>query len=123
MSVPTSRDRLVNPRRSMILGLPHSTIQLVTVPSGFFTSMWIHACGLIHSMSVTLPSSLIGLRWSNSAWNAWCAHAGAEAASSRPVQILTANRTFFANFVLIARCSSLGRLFLELPVQQFFGEL
>ena len=32
-----------------------------TVPFGLLTSMWIHVWGLIHSILVTVPRSLIGL--------------------------------------------------------------
>src|SRR5260370_40064315 len=38
--------------------------------------MWIHACGLPHSILATVPSSRIGLFTSNSAENAGCAKAG-----------------------------------------------
>ena len=57
----------MNPRRIKIPGGPHSTIQFVTLPSGSTTSIWIQAWGLIHSISVTLPSSRTGLLASNSA--------------------------------------------------------
>ena len=41
------------PRRSSVFGVPPSTIHGVIVPSAFLLSMWIHACGLIHSTLVT----------------------------------------------------------------------
>src|ERR1019366_1783338 len=75
--MPAVTEALVTPRRSSVLGLPHSTIQLVTLPSASFTSMWIQAWGLIHSILVTVPRSFTGLLPSNSAVNAWCAHKGA----------------------------------------------
>src|SRR5580704_13291344 len=43
------------------------------------TSMWIQAWGLIHSISVTLPSSRTGLLASNSAENEWWALSGSAA--------------------------------------------
>ncbi len=60
----------MNPRLNSALGGPPSIIQRSTVPFGFFTSMWIQVCGLIHSIFATVPFSLIGLFASNSAANA-----------------------------------------------------
>src|SRR6186713_1973798 len=57
----------------MALGAAASIIQRVTFPSVPFTSMWIHACGLIQSIFVTVPLSFTGFVESNSAANAWCA--------------------------------------------------
>jgi len=57
ISVPTAREFFVKPRLSSVFGVPPSIIHFSTVPSGFFTSMWIHACGLIHSIFVTVPVS------------------------------------------------------------------
>src|SRR5690242_8008817 len=45
--------------------------------------MWIQECGLVTSHFTTVPFNLSGRLWSNSAANAWCAHAGA-AVSSTP---------------------------------------
>src|SRR5262245_2769463 len=81
ISTPTGSEFLLKPRRSSAFGAPPSIIQLSTFPSGCFTSMWIHEWGLIHSIFVTVPLSLIGLLASNSAENAWCARAGTTANS------------------------------------------
>ena len=79
--MPGSSEFLVKPRRTSEFGGPPSTIHFSMVPSGSVTSMWIQACGLIHSISVTVPSSWIGLLASNSAPKAWCARG---AAADRP---------------------------------------
>ena len=63
-------ESFVKPRLNRALGGPPSIIQLSTVPSGFFTSMWFHVWGLIHSIFVTVPFNVIGLVASNSAANA-----------------------------------------------------
>ena len=42
ISVPSFSDALVKPRRTRVFGVPPSIIHLLTVPSGFFTSRWIH---------------------------------------------------------------------------------
>ena len=73
ISVPGCSDVFVKPRRNNVFGVPPSIIHLVTVPSGFFTSRWIHECGLIHSIWVTAPRSVTGWLASNSAANEWCA--------------------------------------------------
>ena len=61
---------LLMPRLNRLFGDPASIIQVSTVPSGFFTSTCIHECGLIHSIFVTVPVNLTGLRASNSDANA-----------------------------------------------------
>ncbi len=48
------------------------------------TSIWIHACGFIHSTRVTVPVSVIGWFASNSAENAWCADTGTTAVHAAP---------------------------------------
>ena len=53
-----------------MFGVPPWIIHRLTAPSAFFTSMWIQAWGLIHSIFVTVPCSLIGRLASNSAENA-----------------------------------------------------
>src|SRR5262249_49157194 len=83
ISLPNSSDSLVKPRRSIMFGLPHSTIQLVTLPSASVISIWIQAWGLIHSILVTLPTRWTGFFSSNSAWKAWCAHRGSAQTSDR----------------------------------------
>src|SRR3982751_2393607 len=88
MTVPGSSDCLLKPRRSRAFGAPASTIQLSTLPSGFFTSMWIQACGLIHSIDVTVPVIFTGFPASYSAAKEWCAMTGA-AARSRPAPTTT----------------------------------
>src|ERR1019366_2133000 len=79
ISVPAGSAALVKPRRSRAFGLPPSTIQGVTLPSGPLTSICIQEWGLIHSISVTVPRNLTGLPGSNSAANEWCAHRGTAA--------------------------------------------
>src|SRR3954466_15246185 len=76
ISVPAGSEFLFQPRRSNALGAPPSTIHFSTVPSSFFTSMWIHECGLIHSILVTVPFNVTGFLASNSAAKEWCASAG-----------------------------------------------
>src|SRR5436190_15085295 len=61
------------PRRIKVFGVPPSIAQVSVLPSSFFTSMWIHACGLTHSTFVIGPCSLTGAFASNSAENAWWA--------------------------------------------------
>src|ERR1700681_4656818 len=88
ITVPARSDCLLKPRRSSALGAPASTIQLSTLPSGFLMSMWIHACGLIHSIDVTVPVNFTGFWASYSAANEWCATTGT-AANSRPTPTAT----------------------------------
>src|SRR5581483_25429 len=109
----------------MILGLPHSTIQLVTVPSGLVTSIWIQEWGLIHSISVTLPTRWTGLPLSNSASNAWCANTGTvKSAPVHAAKIANLSRidsSFpFPEFYIYG--ALFARLFFVLAVQQFLGE-
>ena len=81
-------DCLVKPRRSKVFGVPPSIIHRVVVPSGFFTSMWIHEWGLINSSFATVPRSFNGFLASNSAVNAWCAYRFAEVSLIFPSRIL-----------------------------------
>src|SRR5262249_57819538 len=60
MTVPGIRESFVKPRLNIAFGVPPSIIHCSTVPSGFLPSRWIHACGLIQSIFVTVPCSLIG---------------------------------------------------------------
>src|SRR5260370_37488122 len=60
-SVPGSRDSLVNPRRKSTFGVPASTAQFSTVPSGFFTSACIQVGGLIQFVFVMVPLIRTGL--------------------------------------------------------------
>jgi hypothetical protein len=92
--VPTGSEAFVKPRRSRAFGAPASIIQLSTLPSGFFTSMWIHACGLIHSMVVTVPVNFTAFDASYSAAKEWCATTGT-AASSRPTPVTIVNSLVF----------------------------
>ena len=55
------------PRRRIAFGAPPSTIQASVSPAALTTSMWIHECGLIHSIFVTVPRSCTGEFASNSA--------------------------------------------------------
>src|SRR2546426_4167594 len=71
------------PLRKRLVGGPPSIPQLVTVPSGPFTSSQSQEWGLTSSTLVTVPCKLIGLWSSNAAAKAWCAFKGA-AARSRP---------------------------------------
>src|SRR5207249_2262025 len=83
-SMPICSESLVRPRRSSVFGVPASIIHSSVVPSGFFTSTWIHTWGLIHSIFVTAPRNLTGRFASNSALNAWWAMTGA-ISSSAPI--------------------------------------
>src|ERR1700730_17775524 len=47
-------------------------------------SMWIHACGLIHSIEVTVPVNFTGFCASYSAASEWCATTGTAARSKPP---------------------------------------
>src|SRR5580700_10009392 len=67
--------------------------------------MWIQAWGLIHSILVTTPCSLMGLVESNSAANAWCAQAGAALTS----KLRPAIASFSIEFLLLLRVSLLRR--------------
>jgi hypothetical protein len=73
ISVPVFSVLRSIPARSSVLGVPPSTIQLVVWPLAPGTAMCTQACGLIHSMRVTLPRSRTGALPSNSAANAWWA--------------------------------------------------
>ncbi len=68
--MPTRTVFLLIPCRNRLFGDPASIIQFSTVPSGFFTAMCIQACGLIHSIFVTVPVNLTGFLASNSEANA-----------------------------------------------------
>ena len=68
-SAPAGRSVLLQPRRYRPFGLPVSMAQFTTLPSEPFTSMWIQACGLDHTMFVTIPRSVMGLLASYSAAN------------------------------------------------------
>jgi hypothetical protein len=69
ISAPAFSESLVKPRRTIVFGVPASIIHGTVLPSSPTTSMWIHECGLIHSIFVTLPCSVTGLFSSNSAEN------------------------------------------------------
>src|SRR5581483_10765360 len=103
MIVPGRSEFLLNPRRRSAFGAPASIIQLSTLPSGFFTSRWIQACGLIHSIEVTVPVIFTGFCASYSAAKEWCAITGAATASSSPAP--TATNIAFA---CIALSSTVG---------------
>src|SRR5438874_11097317 len=103
ISVPAGSEFFVQPRRNRAFGAAASIIQGVTLPSSPLTSMWIHACGLVHSIFVTVPSNLTGLFASNSAANAWCAGSGAAATDrNRPHTAIAT-----ASFVRIGSTSDL----------------
>src|SRR5687768_8990641 len=70
------------PLRCSVFGVPPSTIQTSFLPSLVLLSMWIQACGLIHSTLVTGPRSVTGALASNSAEKAWCASSGTLAVKS-----------------------------------------
>ena len=58
ITVPILIESRVMPLRCSVFGVPPSTIQISLLPSFVFDSMWIHACGLIHSTLVTGPAQL-----------------------------------------------------------------
>ena len=68
--MPTLIDSRVMPFRCSVFGVPPSTIHTSVLPSFALFSMWIHACGLIHSILVIGPLSVTGALASNSAENA-----------------------------------------------------
>src|SRR5215469_8132583 len=82
-SSPAGKVVLVTPRRSNVLGLPPSNIQISLVPSGLIISTWIQVCGLTHSIFTILPLTRTGALESNSDPNAWCAAAGCEVINNR----------------------------------------
>src|SRR6185503_10935232 len=61
------------PSRVSELGLASSKLQLVVVLSALMTSMKKRACGLVHSIFVTVPLNVTTLFSSYSDENAWCA--------------------------------------------------
>src|SRR6202140_312483 len=130
MTVPANSDCLLKPRRSSALGAPASTIQFSTLPSGFLMSMWIHACGLIHSIEVTVPVNFTGFWASYSAANEWCAMTGT-AARRRPAPRITTDsfaRIGFASCMLRSSRTDiiaplLHRPLAQMAVQHLFGEL
>src|SRR5262245_34828532 len=62
---------------------PPSTAHCCFSPVAVVTSMCSHECGLLNSIFVTTPSSLIGRLMSNSAANEWCAMTGAATAATK----------------------------------------
>src|SRR5690606_4340760 len=93
ISVPGGSDLLVQPRRNRAFGAPPSIIHFSTSPDSVVTSRWIHECGLIQSIFVTVPLSVTGLLASNSAANEWWAGAGsAPVASQHPAAALKSFR-------------------------------
>src|ERR1700683_3902158 len=106
ITLPSGSEALVKPRRNSAFGLPPSTIQLVTLPSGPLTSIWIQEWGLIHSISVTVPVSLMGFCGSNSAAKEWCAHAGA-VASNKPTPARAKSSFFISGLLLFLFCEFL----------------
>src|SRR5262245_21198905 len=124
--VPAGSELRFQPRRSSAFGAPPSTIHFWTSPDGVVTSMWIHECGLIQSIFVTVPSSWTGRFASNSAANEWCPREGAAAAvSSEPMATL---KSFMRIAVIsvLAKPSN-GRTLLvflhEVSVQELLGKL
>ena len=68
--------------------------------------MWIHECGLIQSIFVTVPSSFTGLFASNSAANEWWASVGVAAADTNRAPMAT-----LKSFMRIAVISVLADTF------------
>src|SRR5215468_9755487 len=67
--VPAGSESLFQPLRNNTDGDPPSIFHRWTEPSGCVTSLCSQECGLTHSIITTLPSSVTGLFWSNSAEN------------------------------------------------------
>jgi hypothetical protein len=82
ITVPTLIESRAMPLRCSVFGVPPSTIQISLFPSAALFSMWIQACGLIHSIFVTGPRSVTGALASNSAEKAWWARTGTVAATA-----------------------------------------
>src|SRR5258707_11923401 len=97
ISVPGNSDSFVKPRRKSTFGVPPSSAQFSADPSGFFTSMWIHTWGLVHSIFEIVPLKFTGLFASNSAANAWCADTEVD----HPVIARPMIQTDMASFVRI----------------------
>src|SRR5688572_9638840 len=115
------------PRRSSVFGVPPSTIRAVVVPSAFLLSMWIHACGLIHSTRVTGPRRFTGLLASKSAANAWSATAAAPpiSAHASAAPAITYNFVRICIYLLLFllfRRRGLSRLLAQIAVHQLLDE-
>src|SRR6185436_5516330 len=128
--VPAGTELRFQPWRISAFGAPPSTAHCCFSPVAVVTSMCSHECGLLNSIFVTTPSSLIGRLMSNSAANEWCATTGAATAASKPPprtlnQPLT--RIGPPSFKPIVQAypsfRSRQRLFEKLVVQQMFREL
>src|ERR1700761_3117968 len=92
--VPGGSEFRFQPRRSRALGAPPSTFHSTILPPslGSAAMRWIHECGFTHSNLTTVPSSLTGWFWSNSAPNEWWAKAAdalaVSAAASTRLRVL-----------------------------------
>src|SRR6185436_6807221 len=82
--VPAGTELRFQPCRISAFGAPPSTAHCCFSPVAVVTSMCSHECGLLNSIFVTTPSSLIGRLMSHSAANEWCATTGAATAASKP---------------------------------------
>src|SRR6266404_1727108 len=133
MSVPTFSELRSMPARNRVLGGPASTIHSCSLASAATTLRCIQACGLIHSILVTLPRSSTGDLPSNSAAKAWWATACCTpnvAAVRRPADIaaqIVKRRLFMrvssgGALRLGERRRSLQRLLPQVTVHQFFHE-
>src|SRR5690606_34319683 len=74
MVLPTLNISLVQPERRSELAERISHFQLAVLPSAARTSRWIHACGLIRSMPVSRPVSVMS-RFRSQLEMPWCADA------------------------------------------------
>ena len=71
--VPGFREFLFQPRRINAVGGPSSKSHWTIFPAASFASTATRAWGLVHSSLVTSPVTVMGLFWSYSAANEWCA--------------------------------------------------
>src|SRR5262252_8547393 len=109
----------VQPRRINVFGLGSSKFQFSISPLSFFTSMYSRPCGLFHSSFVTVPSTSILARRSNSDCE-WCARAAGAEARLTPTSSNNANGRLFMMRGLLrlfgGRGFSATGLFVELHV-------
>src|SRR5579863_3112723 len=120
------------PARNRVLGGPASTIHSCSLASVLTTLMCIQACGLIHSILVTLPRNSTGDLPSNSAAKAWWATACCTpnvTAARKPVTIavrMMKRRLFMrvssGGSLRLGGRRSLQRLLAQVTVHQFFHE-
>src|SRR5947207_6455812 len=114
ISSPTFTDSCVKPARFMALGEPSSHSHFSTVPLAFLTSMKSQAWGFRQSSLVSVPVSVMGFFWSNSAAREWWAQR--EVPPDMPRQKVRMIRRFWILFAPVD-------LFILQHVWRRFGKL